>query len=65
MKKLLLIAIVVLCGVGLFFGPSEEELHQHDISAEKTAEMVNDKVNTNKVNNLIIKEKESKVWSYK
>lgn len=64
MKKLLLIAIVALCAVNLFFGPTEEELHQHDISAEETAEIVTDKVNAKAVNH-IIEEKESKVWFYK
>lgn len=65
MKKLLIIAVIVFCAVGLFLGPSEEELHQHDISAEETAKMVNNKVNENRINNLIANEKESKVWSYK
>lgn len=65
MKKLLLIAIVVFCAVCLFFGPSEEELHAHDISAEETAKLVNNKVSNNRIANLIANERESKVWSYK
>lgn len=63
--KLVLAAIVVAAFVGLFVGPTEEELHSNDISAEETAEMVSNKVNMNKDINLIIKEQESHTWSYK
>lgn len=63
--KLFLAVIVIAAFVGLFVGPTEEDLHKNDISAEETAEMVSDKVNTNKAVNLIIEKKESQVWSYK
>lgn len=65
MKKIVLLVVAVACCIGLFFGPSEEELHAHDISAEETAKLVNNKINANKVNRIIEEEKEKRVWSYK
>lgn len=63
--KLFFAAIVIAAFANLFFGPTDEELHAHDVSAEETAEMVSDKVNTNRIANLIIEMQESHVWSYK